>query len=225
MDQQKNAVPQPQEQPTQVYRTEMTAKRKIKNRPVGFWAFVGLILLFSIPVIGLIAAVIFFFATKNANVKNFSGASMAIILTQFIATVLIVSLVLSSVLAVLLPTINQTFGTEFTSVYQVIDVASNVLQGNYSEAIEPLVPALSTVMGDEFEPFLTELSSGRYERLLHQLKNEQYGLILADLRDGKYPELKESLNDEAYAMLIRELENAANGYESPLIEMVDEILS
>lgn len=225
MDQQKNAAPQLKEQPAQVYRTEMTTTRKAKNRPVGFWAFVGLILLFSIPVIGLIAAVIFFFATKNANIKNFSGAAMALILTQFIATVLIVSLVLSSVLAVLLPTINETFGTEFTSVYQVIDVASNALQGNYSKAIEPLVPALSTVLGDEYEVFLTELSSGRYEELLHQLKNEQYGLILSDLQMGKYPELKESLNDEAYAMLVRELENAANGQKSPFIEMIEEVLS
>lgn len=222
MDEQKNTLTKEKLAP--IYRAEMTTAPREKNRPVGFWAFVGLILLFSIPFIGLIAAIIFFFSSKNANIKNFSGATMAIILTQFVATFLIVSLLLSVALGIFLPKINQTFGTDFTSVYQIVDVALNVLQGNYSDAITPLVPALSTILGEEYEAFLIELSSGRYEELLHQLKNEQYGLILSDLQAGKYPELTETLSEEAYNALIAELGKAATGQESPMIEALEELV-
>ena len=43
-----------------------------ENRPLGPWAYFGYGLLFSIPVIGFILLIVFSFAGKNVNRKNFA---------------------------------------------------------------------------------------------------------------------------------------------------------
>ncbi len=222
MDEQKNTITQEKAAP--IYHAEMTVSPKEKSRPVGFWTFVGLILLFGIPFIGLIAAIIFFFSSKNKNIKNFSGATLAIIITQFIATVLITLLIVSTVLGIFLPKINQTFGTQFNSVYQVAEIATSILQGNYSQAVSTLVPAIKNALGDEYEDFLIELSSGRYEELLHQLKNKEYNRVFSDILAGKYPELLDTLDEDEYAMLMRELANATEGEKSEFLEILENLV-
>ena len=53
------------------------AKKQKKIAPVvGFWAYLGLFLLFSIPVVGFIASIVLSFAPKNKSVKNFARAAL-----------------------------------------------------------------------------------------------------------------------------------------------------
>ena len=62
-----------------------------ENRPLGPWAYFGYGLLFAIPVIGFILLIIFSFAGKNVNRKNFARSYwcwfilvLAIVLILFI---------------------------------------------------------------------------------------------------------------------------------------------
>lgn len=47
------------------------------KKPLSFWTYLGLIVLFCVPVAGLVAAIIFSFTAKNENLKNFARAATA----------------------------------------------------------------------------------------------------------------------------------------------------
>ena len=47
-----------------------------KNETVGFWTYFGLSALFALPVVGLIAAIVFAFAPKNKSLKNYARVMM-----------------------------------------------------------------------------------------------------------------------------------------------------
>ncbi|MBR5295679.1 MAG: hypothetical protein IKU24_03710 [Clostridia bacterium] len=195
-----------------------------KNGTIGFWPFLGMIFLFAIPVIGFIAAIIFIFAFKNKSIKNFAGAQLTFIVVQTVTSFLVLILLISSVFGLILPAINNAFVTELENFSQVVSIAGDLASGNYSKALSHLVPSLTNVLGEEYQPFLEELSSGKYEDLFHQLKNDQYGSVLSDLKDGKYPDLTKTLDADSYDFIISELEKEANGMDSQLFEQIEELL-
>ncbi len=47
---------------------------------VGVAVYFGLIVLFSVPIVGLIASAVMSFATKNDNIRNFARAALIAIL-------------------------------------------------------------------------------------------------------------------------------------------------
>ena len=64
-----------------------------ENRPLGPWAYFGYSLLFSIPVIGFILLIVFSFAGKNVNRKNFARSYWCWLIL-IVAIVLILTVVL-----------------------------------------------------------------------------------------------------------------------------------
>ncbi len=194
------------------------------KKTVSFWAFLGMIVLFSIPVLGWIAALIFIFAGKTKTIKNFAGASITYITVHAIASLLLLSVLVTSVFGLILPVVNTALGTEFKDLSEFVTIATDLIGGNYSRMVSGFTPGLTKMLGEEYEPFLKELSSGKYEELLHHLKNEQYGLILSDLENGKYPDLVNTLDEKSYGYITAELEKEANGIDSQLFESIDEIL-
>jgi len=46
------------------------------NNPAGTGSFFGLMLLFSIPIVGFIASIVTIFAAKNKSIKNFAKATL-----------------------------------------------------------------------------------------------------------------------------------------------------
>lgn len=60
---------------------------QVDTRPVSTLKFLGLILLFSLPLVGWIICLVMAFAAKNANVRHFARASMIWILVTLILTV------------------------------------------------------------------------------------------------------------------------------------------
>ena len=65
-----------------------------ENRPLGPWAYFGFGLLFSIPVIGVILLIIFSFAGKNVNRKNFARS-------YWCWAILVIALILIAVVVLL----------------------------------------------------------------------------------------------------------------------------
>ena len=59
-------------------------------KPLSMWAFWGLTLLYSIPCIGFIMAIIFSFAPKNISMKNYSRS----VLITVVFTVLVSAIVI-----------------------------------------------------------------------------------------------------------------------------------
>jgi len=68
-----------------------------ENRAAGIWPYFGLILLFSIPVVGFIACIVFSFAPKNKGLRNFSRA----VLIWMVVGLLILALLIAAVLSAL----------------------------------------------------------------------------------------------------------------------------
>ena len=65
----------------------------------GFWAFFGLIILFGLPVIGFIAAIVFSFAPENRNLKNFARAWVAVRLIGVILSAVAIGLFIGAIAA------------------------------------------------------------------------------------------------------------------------------
>jgi len=204
--------------------TENTSSRRQSDGRVGFWTFAGLLLLFSVPVIGWIAALIFLLGSKNRTVRIFSGAHLTVTAVSLTVLLLTFSLLLSPLLEKFLPLVKNTLkpGAEIPS--DPYETMEEPLGTDYSDAIQRFIPVITSVLGSEIKPFLTELSSGKYEKLLRQLKNEEYGLILADIENGEYPELEKTLDPVTYGFLLGELRKEAKGQDSFLFEKLEELL-
>ncbi len=199
------------------------AAQNEKNRPVGFWPFVGLIVLFSVPVIGWIAALIFLLASKNKNIKNFSGAHLAVTTVQCIASFLVSVLLFSAVFGMILPIINQALGTSFESFSQMIS-SDDLPSGKYSKMLARYTPTIVAIIGEEYRPFLKELSCGKYEELLERIAHEKYASVHADFENGKYPKLTEKLSAEDYGFLMGELKKEADGGDSEFFDFLEDFL-
>lgn len=60
------------------------------NGVVSMWAYLGLIVLFSIPLVGLIAAIVMSFVPENKNLKNFARANLILAIVSFMIAVLVI---------------------------------------------------------------------------------------------------------------------------------------
>ena len=69
-----------------------------ENRPLGPWAYFGYSILFSIPVIGFILLIIFSFAGKNVNRKNFARSYWCWFILALAIILILVVILLTGVL-------------------------------------------------------------------------------------------------------------------------------
>ena len=71
-------------------------------KPISPWGYIGYQVLFSIPVVGFIIAIILALTSSNVNVKNYARSQFCIILLVIVLCVLLGAMgVLSEVLEVL----------------------------------------------------------------------------------------------------------------------------
>ncbi len=192
-------------------------KTVITEKPVGFWTYIGLFLLFAIPVVGFIAAIVFIFAPKRKGLKNFAGAAVTYMATNLIITLLVVSVILTAIGNAFVPAINESLGTEFETITEVFDIAKAIMNGDYSSIIEYFKPQLLESMGEKYEALLNELTNKDYNKLIGQLINKEYAPLLEDLKSGKYTSLEAVLGEEEFNSFVSEVEIAANGEVSEFL--------
>ena len=195
-----------------------------KNETVGFWAFLGLIVLFAIPVVGFIACIVFMFVPEKKSIKNYARAVMTWMLVNVLTTALIVSLLISALGAALLPKINDSLGTEFQSFGEVIRMANAVSNGDYSAVLPHFEEQMVELMGEEYRPFVEELCSGEYNKLIEQVQNEEYDALLEDINNGEYDELLGKLSKKERQELVKELEAAAKGEASEVFGEINTLI-
>ena len=189
---------------------------------VGFWTYFGLAALFAIPVIGFIACLVFMFAPKCKSLKNYARATMAWMVTGLLVTVLIVSALISLIGNLLLPQINEaleeSMGIRFESVGEIVSSYTMLKKGNYTGVIALHKDKFIQLAGEENAPLIEELATGDYNDLFNQLQDGEYDTLLQEVKDGRYEELLEMAGDGAQDELIAELEKAASGEYSGMLE-------
>ncbi len=188
---------------------------------VGFWTFLGLALLFAIPVIGWIACAVMMFVPKRRSLKNYARASMVWIIVG-ILLVVAVYFALQAVENYVIQFINESMGSHLESVNDVIGLVGQVMGGDYSGVMDQfgdaLVEQFTGAFGEEYAPLLQELVNGEYTELLTQLQNEQYTEILQELQNGQYDDLINTVDSTTYQTIVDELKAAADGDPSELLE-------
>ena len=208
--------------------TEQTApiqKAEQIEQKVGFWEFLGLIVLFAIPVVGFIAAIVFLFAPKRKSLKNFAGATLTWLIVRAIAALISIVIAVTVIGGMLIPTINDALGTEFQDFGEAFGIISGIASGNYSAVIDNMRPQLLEMMGEEYAPLLDELATGKYDDLIEDIADRNYYDALEDLKEGDYPQLKNVLPEEDYNELVNELEKAAKGEYSELFGKMQSTMS
>ena len=199
-------------------------KPSAEEQPVGFWTYIGLFLLFAIPIVGFIAAIVFIFAPKRKSLKNFAGAVVTYMVTSLVITILIISLIITAIGNAFVPAINNALGTEFQTFSEVTDVVSAFMNGDYSLIIKILKPQLLEAIGREYEALLDELANQDYNKLIGQLINEEYAPLLEDLKGGEYASLEAVLGKEDFDSFVNEVEIAANGEMSELLGGISQLI-
>lgn len=207
-----------------VNQTPCLSDEEKENQVVGFWKFLGLIVLFAIPIVGFISVIVFMFAPKNKNIKNYARAFLTAAAANFVVTLIIVSIILSAVGNMFLPAINDALGTEFESFSTILGTATAIMSGDYAAVIEQLRPQLLDMLGQEYAGLLDELSDKKYNKLFKQLSNKEYSDMLADINANEYPDLKTVVGEEEFNGFISELEKVAEGQQSEVFDELNKML-
>ena len=189
------------------------------TKPVGYGEFLGLLLLFAIPVIGWIACLICMFAPKKKGLKNYARAIVTWAIVKIIIAVLVVLLAVNLFSSSLLPMVNDSLGTQFSDMGQVVEVISDMASGNYAGMISVMKPQLIEMLGEEFEPVVNELSKDEYNDLINQIIAGEYAQAMYDIESERYTALQDVLGEDVYISFVNELEAAANGEPSAFDEL------
>ncbi len=122
---------------------------------VGFWTYVGLLVLFAVPVVGLICNIVFACGVlKQPNITNLSRAYLAI---QLVGVLLVV--MLSVALIVPLVQIVTGIATELNALTpEISDYTEQFERGELTEdqLIELLIPYVQGILERELGQELTE---------------------------------------------------------------------
>ncbi len=79
-------------------------------KPIGMWGYFGYEILFAIPVVGLICLIIFAFAPRNKNLKNFARSKFCVLILSFVITVVLIAIALATGAIESLSDITEAFG-------------------------------------------------------------------------------------------------------------------
>lgn len=183
---------------------------------VGFGAYFGLAALFAVPVVGFIAAILFSFIPKRKSLKNYARATLTWLTIGLLVLALIFSLVVS-VLNIAVKAVNENTGTQFESIFDVVNTVNKIRQGD----IRVLLPHISSLVGEEYSEFFEELSKEQYDDLIALVQNGDYSELLSRIESGEYDALMNTLDPDSKKELIKELKNAKNGNPSELLQQLE----
>lgn len=192
------------------------ATTDIASEPVGFGTYFGLAALFAVPVIGFIAAILFSFIPKRKSLKNYARATLTWLSIGLLVLALLFSLVVS-VLNMAVKAVNESAGTQFESIFDVVHTVNKVQQGD----IRVLLPHLSSILGEEYSEFLEELGKDEYSDLMALVQEGEYAELLTRVQSGEYDALMDTLGPDAKDELINELKQAKNGNPSEMLQQLE----
>lgn len=202
--------------------TEMASEPAVcdkSTKPVSYGEFLGVLWLFAIPVIGWIACLIFMFAPKKKGLKNYARAVVTWVVVKIIVAVLVVLLAINLFSSSILPMINDSLGTQFSDIGQVVGIISDISSGNYAGVVSVMRPQLTGMLGEEYEPVLDELIKEEYNELINQIIAGEYAQAMYDIESERYTALQDVLGEDVYDSFVNEIDAAANGEPSVFDEL------
>ncbi|MBQ1965086.1 MAG: DUF1634 domain-containing protein [Clostridia bacterium] len=140
---------------------------------VGFWTYFGLVVLFLTPVAGLIASIVFSFAPKNRNVKNFARAAM----TLWIVEILVFAIALGSAV-LFLRGITDAIADAVAEYLTDPEVLASL--GPFGEILSQIPEEDLRVLLEEYQKsgitgVMKRLTSGEFDDLISQFENGEFG--------------------------------------------------
>ncbi len=130
----------------------------VRNAPVGFGTYFGLIFLYSIPVIGWIACILMMFIPKRRSLKNYARAVTAWLAIEAAILYAIVSLISSLLVGV----INSELGMNFSGIGEVVELANGVANGEF----RPVLKQFKNQIPEEYQPLVEVLTKDEYADLV-----------------------------------------------------------
>ncbi len=156
-----------------------TCQEDPAKKIVGIFTYIGLFILFAIPLIGLISAVIFSFAPKAKSLKNFGRA----VLIWKVVTLLISILVLTVIFSIAAPMFKEVVGFDL-SVLQGVNI------GDMSTAIE-----LSGYIEDEnYGAAIQMVKDGRLDDMVDRAKNGEFDDMIREFAGSEAQEVLDALH-------------------------------
>ncbi len=192
------------------------ATTDIASETVGFGTYFGLAALFAVPVIGFVSAILFSFIPKRKSLKNYARATLTWLSIGLLVLALLFSLVVS-VLNMAVKAVNESAGTQFENIFDVVHTVNKVQQGD----IRVLLPHLSSILGEEYSEFLEELGKDEYSDLMPLVQEGNYAELLTRVQSGEYDALMDTLGPDAKDELIDELKQAKNGNPSEMLQQLE----
>lgn len=151
-----------------------------QNETVGFWTYFGLSALFAVPVVGLIAAIIFAFAPKNKSLKNYARVMM----TWCIVGLLVCGL-LAGFAIMAIRTAIGTLGSDLP--FDLADPA-------FAEQIQDL---LSQIPKDQLDDLMDRYRNGEFDDLIDRFQKGELGDpndLINRFENGEFGDLSDLLD-------------------------------
>lgn len=134
---------------------EKNSSKEKSEKTVGFWTFFGLTILFLIPLVGLIASIVFSFAPKNRNVKNFARATMVWNIVGLVIFCLFVGGVMLSLRAVMSTVLKMPLGEDFSQL--------------------GILEFLKTLPEEELQNLIDRYKNGEFDDLIDRFRRGELG--------------------------------------------------
>lgn len=166
-------------------------------KPVGVFTYIGLFILFAIPIIGFISAIIFAFAPKSKSLKNYARA----VLIRMVVVTLIAGLIISAVISILGNLLEGEIGFNINdlpklSVGEMSTAVAlmNSLQNEDMAAVADIAKSgkldsiLEKAEQGEFDDIITSMAGDDARELLNSIKSGELRAELEKFKNGEYDE-------------------------------------
>ena len=187
--------------------TPCTCQEDPAKKVVGIFTYIGLFILFAIPLIGFISTIIFSFAPKSKSLKNFSRA----MLIWKIVGILIAVILASAILAIVAPIFEEALGFNPTvlksikmrDIVTITELTGYIESENYGAAIE-------MVKDGKLDEIIDRAKSGEFDVVIASIAGDDAGEILNALRSGELDAEIEKIKRGEYDSMIYGYFGSAN---------------
>lgn len=199
--------------------TQSLVAESSENDVVGFGTYFGTSILFSIPVVGWIASIVFSFAPKRRSLKNYARVMMVWTTLGLVTLAAIATVLLTVINHFVVQPLNQQLGTEFSGIIEIVQVSQDLKEGKYSTVFKHF----GNQFPEEMQPLVQELATGEYDEFIGMVSDGDYAGAAAELESGEHEKLKEIVGEERYEKAVEELKKATEEDKHEWIEKVEEI--
>lgn len=151
-----------------------------KNETVGFWTYFGLSALFALPVVGLIAAIVFAFAPKNKSLKNYARVMM----TWCIVGLLVCGLIAGAAVMAIRTALGLLGA----------DLPFDLSDPAFSQKIQNI---LSQIPQDQLDDLMERYRNGEFDDLIDRFQRGEFGDpndLIDRFENGEFGEISDVID-------------------------------